>query len=245
MRLILLTLLLLLTTSAQSQVIFNVPEIEVPVSEFINLPVEIETAGEDVGSLEFALNYDKNYLEFVSIEVTVKAQEWLTYTMDWEGETVRWGGYDASFGSYTISNTTELFTVRFRVIDQNWTEIPITIGRKTAGTDIGMDIQVENTDGYVNKRMMPFEVQPADGIYGMVYPVPTIGPITFDLTVPDNGEYLVRVISYSNREYLRSKRTFFAGWVQFQMDLSTLPQGVYLLQVTNGKFVKTFKTIKK
>ena len=68
MRLILLTLLLLLTTSAQSQVVFNVPEIEVPVSEFINLPVEIETTGEDVGSLEFALNYDKNYLEFVSID---------------------------------------------------------------------------------------------------------------------------------------------------------------------------------
>ncbi len=245
MRCILLTLLLLLTTSAQSQVIFNVPEIDVPVSEYINLPVEIETAGEIVGSLEFALNYDPDHLEFVSITVTPKAQEWLTYTMDWEGETVRWGGYDASFGNFTISNTTELFTVRFRVIDQDWTEIPITIGRKTAGTDIGMDIQVENTNGYVNKRMMPFEVQPADGIYGMVYPVPTIGPITFDLTVPDNGEYLVRVISYSNREYIRTRRTFFAGWVQFQMDLSTLPQGVYLLQVTNGKFVKTFKTIKK
>ena len=138
-----------------------------------------------------------------------------------------------------------MFTVRFKVIDQNWTEIPITIGRKTAGTELGMDIDVENTDGYVNKRMMAFDTRPADGIYGMVYPVPTIGPITFDLTVPDNGDYIVRVVNYSNVEYLRSKRTFFAGWVQFQMDLSTLPQGVYLLQVTNGKFVKTFKTIKK
>ena len=73
MRLVLLTLLLLLTTSAQSQVVFNVPEIEVPVSEYINLPVEIETTGEDVGSLEFALNYDPDYLEFVSITVTPKS----------------------------------------------------------------------------------------------------------------------------------------------------------------------------
>ena len=245
MRCILLTLLLLLTTSAQSQVIFNVPEIEVPVSEYINLPVEIETAGEDVGSLEFALNYDGNYLEFVSITVTAKAQEWLTYTMDWENETVRWGGYDASFGTYTISNTTELFTVRFRVIDQDWTEIPITIGRKTAGTELGWDIPVENTNGYVNKRSMMFEVKPVDGIYGMVYPVPTLGPITFDLTVPTSGKYIVRVINYSNVEYLREERSFFTGWVQFQLDMSFLPQGVYLLQVTNGEFVKTFKTIKK
>jgi hypothetical protein len=78
MRLLLLTLVLIFTTSAQSQVVFNVPEIEVPVSDYINLPIEIETEGEIVGSLEFALNYDPNYLEFVSITVTPKAQEWLT-----------------------------------------------------------------------------------------------------------------------------------------------------------------------
>lgn len=245
MRNILLTILVLFTTCAQSQVVFNVPEIDVPVSEFINLPVEIETSGEDVGSLEFALNYDPDYLEFVSITVTPKAQEWLTYTMDWEGETVRWGGYDATFGNFTIINTTELFTVRFRVTNQDWDTIPITIGRKTAGTELGWDIDVENTDGYVNKRSMPFDTRPTDGIYGIVYPVPTKGPITFDLTVPDNGDYIVRVLNYNGSEFLKESKRFFAGWVQFQMDLSSLPQGVYLLQVTNGKFVKTFKTIKK
>ena len=245
MRLLLLTLVLIFTTSAQSQVVFNVPEIEVPVSDYINLPVEIETEGEIVGSLEFALNYDPNYLEFVSITVTPKAQEWLTYTMDWEGETVRLGGYDASFGNFTIINTTELFTVRFRVTDQNWTEIPITIGRKTAGTELGWDIEVENTDGYVNKRSMPFDTRPTDGIYGIVYPVQTKGPITFDLTVPDNGDYIIRVLNYGGLEFLKERKSFFAGWVQFQMDLSSLPQGVYLLHITNGQFVKTFKTIKQ
>lgn len=92
----LLIFLLTITTTAHSQVVFNVPEIEVPVSEYINLPVEIETSGEIVGSLEFALNFDPQYLKFEEITVTAKAQEWLTYTQDWEGETVRWGGYDAS-----------------------------------------------------------------------------------------------------------------------------------------------------
>ncbi len=181
----------------------------------------------------------------MSITVTPKAQEWLTYTMDWEGETLRWGGYDASFGNFTIINTTELFTVRFRVTDQNWTEIPITIGRKTAGTELGWDIEVENTDGYVNKRSMPFDTRPTDGIYGIVYPVPTKGPITFDLTVPDNGDYVIRVLNYGGLEFLKERKSFFSGWVQFQMDLSSLPQGVYLLHITNGQFVKTFKTIKQ
>ena len=45
MRILLLTLVLVFTTSVQSQVVFNVPEIDVPVSDYINLPVEIETAG--------------------------------------------------------------------------------------------------------------------------------------------------------------------------------------------------------
>ena len=107
---LLLIFLLTLSTASHSQVVFNIPEIEVPVSDYINLPVEIETAGETVGSLEFSLNFDSQYLQFENITVTTKAQEWLTYTQDWEGEKVRWGGYDASFGNFTISNTTELFT---------------------------------------------------------------------------------------------------------------------------------------
>ena len=41
-------------------------------------------------------------LKFENITVTAKAQEWLTYTQDWEGEKVRWGGYDASFGNLAV-----------------------------------------------------------------------------------------------------------------------------------------------
>ena len=121
----LLIFLLTLSTVAHSQVKFNVPEIEVPVSNYINLPVVIETNSNDVGSLEFALNYDPTYLAFENISVTAKAQQWLTYTMDWQGETVRWGGYDASFGIYTINSPTELFTVRFKVLDQSGQRYPL------------------------------------------------------------------------------------------------------------------------
>ena len=244
MRLLLLTLVLIFTTSAQSQVVFNVPEIEVPVSDYINLPVEIETSGESVGSLEFALNYDSDYLEFVSIEVTPKAQEWLTYTMDWQGETVRWGGYDITFGDFTISNTTELFTVRFRVTNQDWDTIPITIGRKTAGNEMGLDIEVENTDGYVNKRMSSID-NPSDGINGIAYPVPTKGILNFELTLPDNGDYTIVVLDINGTLYKKFTKTFFSGYNYFETNLSTLSNGIYLVQITNGNYTKTFKIIKQ
>ena len=155
------------------------------------------------------------------------------------------GGYDASFGNYKFTNPTELFTVKFKVKHQNWTEIPITIGRKTAGTELGWDLSVDNTDGYINRKMTPFDVRPEDGIYGMVYPVPTRGPITFDLTVPSNGDYYINVITFSGERINQYKKTFFSGYVSFQEDLSFLPQGVYLLQVTNGRFVRTFKIVKQ
>lgn len=244
MKILLLALVLIFTPSAHSQVVFNVPEIDVPVSEYINLPVEIETLGENVGSLEFELNYDSDYLEFVSIDITPKAQEWLTYTMDWQGETVRWGGYDITFGNFTISNTTELFTVRFRVINQDWDTIPITIGRKTAGTEMGLDIEVENTDGYVNKRTSSFD-SPSDGINGIAYPVPTRGILNFELTLPDNCDYTIRVLDLNGTLYKRFTKTFFTGYNYFETDLSMLSNGIYLIQITDGNYMKTFKIIKQ
>ena len=244
MKILLLALVLIFTPSAHSQVVFNVPEIDVPVSEYINLPVEIETSGENVGSLEFELNYDSDYLEFVSIDITPKAQEWLTYTMDWQGETVRWGGYDITFGNFTISNTTELFTVRFRVINQDWDTIPITIGRKTAGTEMGLDIEVENTDGYVNKRTSSFD-SPSDGINGIAYPVPTRGILNFELTLPENCDYTIRVLDMNGTLYKRFTKTFFTGYNYFETDLSMLSNGIYLIQITDGNYMKTFKIIKQ
>ena len=242
---LLVFLLVLFLNNTQAQVKFNVPEIDVPVSEFINLPVVIESNNNEIGSLEFALNYDPTYLEFVGITVSPTAQEWLTYTMDWQGETVRWGGYDRSFGTYSITNDTELFNVRFRVIDQDWTEIPITIGRKTAGTELGWDIDVENTDGYVNKRSMPFDVQPVDGIYGLVYPVPTTGPINLELSVPESGDYRIILLDFAGKNYGEYNRRFFSGYVAFQLTLTDISSGIYLLQVTNGRFIKTFKILKR
>ena len=92
---------------------------------------------------------------------------------------------------------------------------------------------------------LPFDTQPVDGIYGIVYPVPVKGPLTFELTVPDNGLYTIRVITYNGTLMKSTTRKFFSGYVSFQMNLSDLASAIYLLQVSNGKFVKTFKIIKK
>ena len=91
---------------------------------------------------------------------------------------------------------------------------------------------------------MPFEVTPIDGIYGIAYPVPTTGRITLELTVPENGEYKVIVTDFLGKKHGVYIKKFFSGYVSFRVDVRDLATGIYLLQVTNGRFVKTFKIIK-
>lgn len=240
----LLVFLVFLFIADQSPVQFTVPELSVPAGPTIELPVVINTNGNIVGSLEFALNYDQSILEFTDIIISNKAQEWLTYTMDTGNGKVRWGGYDSSFGNFNLTQSTELFTIVFAVLNQNWDETPITIGRRTAGTELGWDLAVANTDGYINYNRSQW-YDPKDGISGIAYPVPTQGNITLELTLPNTGKYVVRVIDLAGRQYQYKEQNFFQGYVTVQENLSSLPQGLYLLQIANDKFVKSFKIIKK
>ena len=235
--------LLFISSETLSSVQFIVPEISVPAGLVIELPVIIETNQNQIGSLEFALNYDQTKLQFTDILVSEQAQSWLTYTMDTGNGKVRWGGYDSSFGNNLIINPTELFTLTFSVIDQNWSSTPITIGRKTAGSKLGWDLNVTNTDGYINLNRNQWQ-DLTDGISGTVYPVPTRGTITLDLTIPKGGEYLVRVMDLTGKTIQSSNNRFFQGYVTLQQDLSSLEAGVYLLHISNNRFVKSFRIIK-
>jgi hypothetical protein len=239
-----LILISFLLVADQSPVQFTVPELSVPSGPTIELPVVVNTNGNIVGSLEFALNYDESILQFTDIIISNKAQEWLTYTMDTGNGKIRWGGYDSSFGDFNLVQDTELFVIKFAVLDQNWNETPITIGRRTAGTELGWDLSVSNTDGYINYNRSQW-YDPKDGINGRVYPVPTQGSITLDLTLPNTGKYAIRIIDLAGRQFKYRQQNFFQGYVSVQENLHELPSGLYLLQITNDKFVKSFKIIKK
>jgi len=238
-----IVLLLLSINSLYSQVQFIVPEITVSPASTIDLPVTVQTNGNTVGSLEFALNYDQNRLQFSEIVLSEKAQTWLTYTMDTGNGKVRWGGYDRSHGQQSITNPTELFILKFLVIDPIWTQTPITIGRKTAGDVQGWDIAVANTDGYINmnRNAAPLD---EDGINGRAYPVPTNDIVTVDLSLPLSGDYNIIIYDLNGNVLQNKKQRLIKGDNTIQENLHPYPSGVYLLQITNVKFVKTFKIIK-
>ena len=235
---------LLSINSLFSQVQFQVPGITVSPSNTIDLPVVIQTNGNVVGSLEFALNYDQTILQFAEIILSEKTQTWLTYVMDTGSGKVRWGGYDKTHGQHSITNPTELFILKFTVLDPNWITTPITVGRKTAGDVQGWDIAVTNTDGYVNYNRTGIPVDETK-IQGIVHPNPTDGLVTIDLILPVSDYYKITVLNINGSELRRRVERYIKGVNILEEDLTPYPSGTYLLNITTRDFTQTFKIIKK
>ena len=234
---------LLAINSLYSQVQFQVPGITVTPSNTIDLPVTIQTNGNVVGSLEFALNYDQTILQFSEIVLSEKTQTWLTYVMDTGSGKVRWGGYDKTHGQHSVNTPTELFILKFTVLNANWVTTPITVGRKTAGDVQGWDIAVTNTDGYINYNRTGIPVDETK-IQGIIHPNPTDGLVTADLILPVSDYYKITVFSISGSELRRRVERYIKGANILQEDLTSYPSGTYLLNITTREFTQTFKIIK-
>jgi hypothetical protein len=213
-------------------------------SNTIDLPVAILTNGNTIGSLEFALNYDQSILQFVEIVLSEKTQTWLTYVMDTGSGKVRWGGYDKTHGQHSVNTPTELFILKFTVLNPNWITTPITVGRKTAGDVQGWDIAVTNTNGYINYNRTGIPVDETK-IQGIVHPNPTDGLVTIDLILPVSGYYQITVLNTSGSELRRRVEQYIKGSNILEEDLTSYPSGTYLLNITTKNFTQTFKIIKK
>ena len=235
---------LLTINSLYSQVQFQVPGITVTPTNTIDLPVAILTNGNVVGSLEFALNYDQSILQFSEIVLSEKTQTWLTYVMDTGAGRVRWGGYDKTHGQHSVTAPTELFILKFTVLDPNWVTTPITVGRKTAGDVQGWDIAVTNTDGYINYNKTGIPVDETR-IQGIIHPNPTDGLVTIDLVLPVSDYYKITVLNLNGSELRRKVERYIKGANIVEEDLTPYPSGTYLLNITTRDFTQTFKIIKK
>lgn len=239
-----IVILFISINSLYSQVQFQVPGITVLPTQTIELPVTVLTNGNTVGSLEFALNYDQSILQFSEIVLSEQAQTWVSYTMDAGNGKVRWGGYDKSHGGHSITTPSELFILKFIVLNPNWIITPITVGRKTAGDVQGWDIAVTNTNGYINYNRTAIPIDETK-INGLVHPNPTDGLVSIDLILPTSDYYRVSVVNMSGTELRRRVEHYIKGANITEEDLSSYSSGTYLLNITSKNFTKTFKIIKK
>ena len=69
----------------------NMPEITVEAGNLLNVPVKVLSSNVQVGSLQLALKYDPQLLEFKSIAATENISHWLSFVNPQDG-TIEWGG---------------------------------------------------------------------------------------------------------------------------------------------------------
>ena len=86
------------------------------------------------------------------------------------------------------------------------------------------------------------EPQMAAGNTLLTYPNPVADLLTIDLTGTKNGEGRISILNLEGK-VMQTQKT--SGMSIVTLNLSQLPQGVYLCRYTNGAETKTVKIIKK
>ena len=73
-----------------------------------------------------------------------------------------------------------------------------------------------------------------------VAPNPTTGSITLKIeTIDQNAPLEMKVYSLIGQEMMRETIMPFEGLKEMRLDFTTLPKGIYMLQISNGKNART------
>lgn len=91
--------------------------------------------------------------------------------------------------------------------------------------------------------MSAFAFQPVDATVGtpflkefVVYPNPTSGAVTLTLETFDAESNLqLKVYSLIGQEMMKEVITPFEGSKQMRLDLTHLPKGIYMVEISNGE----------
>jgi hypothetical protein len=215
----------------------NFPELGVDEGDKVSVPVTLKTNNIDLGSLQLAMKFDQDLLEFNSLVSELKSSYWLTFLNTSDNE-VEWGGYDPSFNQNLVNNGEIVFTLNFtaKEVQSDWNKSPLYVTRKFAGDENATDLKITPTDGL-------FQILKADpsDMFGknrmILFPTPTQDLVTARFKVYEKGEVNLAVYD-------------LFGKMVFEVLEGTYPIGVYeetfnLGELAAGEYVAILKTKNK
>lgn len=221
----------------------NMPQISVDENSIVSVPVKLISNG-DIGSLQLALAYDKNLLDFKKIEASTKTSNWMTFTNANDG-VIEWGGFDNTSNKNLVKNNEILINLNFLALSPqaDWDRSPLYVIRKFAGDYNATDLSITPTNGIVSIRASRVVNNDSKLV---ISPTPNYGKALVNFTI--NDDEMVFVGLYNNLGVL--VHTVFEGKLNkgdyiYPLDITNLPAGVYngLLQ-TKTQIAKN-KTIKQ
>ena len=221
----------------------NFPTLAVNEGDLVNIPVKLKTGMVELGSLQVAMKYDSDLLEFVELVNEQKPGNWVSY-INPNDNVVEWGGYDPSNNQNLIQDGEIFFTLVFRAksTQVNWNKSPLYVTRKFAGNRLSKDLKITPTDGIL-------QIFKTDGNFEyndmVLFPNPTKGETTLKFKIFEPGNVTLGIYDLNGRlqiDILNGK--YDIGEYTRTFDLGYLPTGEYLAVLQNEKKLFRKKILK-
>ena len=223
----------------------NYPNLSVNEQNLVEVPVSVKTNGQQLGSLQLAMNYDSNLLDFKGIRAESKIGGWISF-MNPNDNTVEWGGYDPTLNTKLLNDNELVFTLQFisKQIQSNWGVSPLYVTRKHAGNNVAKDLKITPTDGIV-EILRVGDIGTLTGDM-MVYPNPVDDLVNVKFRVTENGSTWLGIYSIDGREIkVIINQSMPEGEYTYMTSLGYLPTGEYIAVLRKKDLPMTSKILIK
>jgi hypothetical protein len=206
------------------------PNLSVNEENLVEVPVSVKTNGQQLGSLQLAMNYNSTLLDFRGIKLESKIGNWVSF-MNPNDNVVEWGGYDPTLNTKLLQDNELAFTLQFisRQIQSDWGVSPLYVTRKHAGNPSAKDLKITPTDGIVSIMRIGNVGTGELKESMMVYPNPVEDLVNVRFRVTDNGSTWLGIYSLDGRELqVIVNKSMPKGDYNYMASLGYLPSGEYI-----------------
>lgn len=215
----------------------NFPTLGVDEGDVVRVPVKLKTNGIKLGSLQLAMKYDSDLLEFQKLNTELKSSYWMSFINTKDNE-VEWGGFDPSNNTNLVNDGEILFTLEFisKKSQTQWNKSPLYVTRKFAGDQNAKDLKITPTDGILQVlKMDPNDISVKNQM--VLFPTPTDGLVTARFKLYEKSNVTLAVYD-------------LGGKLVFEVIEGTYPIGIYeqtfdLGSLAAGEYVAILNTEKK
>lgn len=226
----------------------NMPNLTVSEGNIVNVPVKVFTHGNKLSSLQLAVKYDQDVLEFKNIIIDRKIGDWLSFTNPQNG-IIEWGGIDMT-EKHRLENDNQAITLQFlaKKPKDEWSASPIYVTRKFAGQDgNSRDMIITPTNGLVEVLRVG---NPGSSLNGnidiAVYPNPTAETLTVKFKVPQddlNSEVAI-YDTYGRKHITIYKGAIPQGEYMYAVNLEDLKPGMYYTVLKSNNQIVSKSTLR-
>ena len=206
------------------------PNLSVNEENLVEVPVSVKTNGQQLGSLQLAMNYNSTLLDFRGIKLESKIGNWVSF-MNPNDNVVEWGGYDPTLNTKLLQDNELAFTLQFisKQIQSDWGVSPLYVTRKHAGNPSAKDFKITPTDGIVTIMRIGNVGTGELKESMMVYPNPVEDLVNVRFRVTDNGSTWLGIYSLDGRELqVIVNKSMPKGDYNYMTSLGYLPSGEYI-----------------